>query len=601
MPGKQVKYVTDMSGVQSFQDSLYGLRVRYISIATTFDVGRRFKDLKQSEDVTARLPRSLGITLIIGSSGESPSGASDSMSFEFDLQQTEVVAALKSLDLIGFKVIGHNLQSDFITLMSIGCLFRCSSVYDCLLAARAMDLGVEPAELIEQIARIKSTEPNHLSAEIKSDTAIERFWNCEHSLEVLVGRYQIETMTPVLSGSSTSSILGAGARSALIARLYPAQYEELVSRGLQTYLEQVTFPLIEHLANMELPGVTVAVDGVVGLIRGLRSEIQSVDFVESTASHRLLEQAKRLLNMTDSTGKIHPNWRQFGTRTGRIMARVVPGITKKLRKFIIPSPGYGIFTIDIRAAEFLMAAILSGDEELMRVYNTKDFYLWFGTLISPEIFDPDDLIAIRDGSIDIDVALNRYAESRESFKSIALGMLYDKTDETIARDTGLMPSHVRFIRQEWRERFRLLTAFMDRQVLLGSTLGELRLSNGLSTDVRNVERLSAVCPNNVIQAACADVFTRILLDCSRLGRVYQTHILFAQHDEIVAEAPLGRYSECVASFRDSFMKNLSRYSSTGDVKLTRVSVDDRHPNHWSHPSTPKKGEECHSKFNINIL
>ena len=392
-----------------------------------------------------------------------------------------------------------------------------------------------------------------LIAEIKGDEYLEGYWLERHSLVTLA-----QTLGLANANALPAADLGAVQRVRLLTQVYSAQVDRAATHGCLSYLQDVVFPLIEPLAQMEWRGAKLDRDGLAELASRLRKSL-SVQVLENKSDRVLLDYANRLLDVADKNDSVHPVWRQLGTRTGRITARVVPSVHRKLRRYITSPDGNGQFSIDIKSAEFLIAALLSGDVELLRVCSDEDFYISLGASVFPDMFDANDLSALRDGSADIPMIKAKYKDVRDSvFKKMALGMLYGQSARTASSETDLRVTHVELIQRRFKKKFHVLHAFLDREVERGCTDREIHLANGLRINLKGLDRMVARCRNNLVQGTCSDLFTRILLDCLRMAGRFDAQVLFALHDGLLVQAPIDQMIECADYFQQLFVREFQR-------------------------------------------
>lgn len=84
-------------------------------------------------------------------------------------------------------------------------------------------------------------------------------------------------------------------------------------------------------------------------------------------------------------GRVHPNWKPFGTVSGRLssphqqLPRITdpknPALEDRVREIYCAKPGYVIFHFDISQAEMRCAANLSGDPVFMKAAAEKDVHV----------------------------------------------------------------------------------------------------------------------------------------------------------------------------------------------------------------------------------
>lgn len=115
----------------------------------------------------------------------------------------------------------------------------------------------------------------------------------------------------------------------------------------------------------------------------------------------------------------------FRARTGRNQpsnSKFVLGQSAWLRSLIQPQPHHVVSNIDWAQQEFGIAAALSGDQAMIRAYESDDPYLTF---------------AKQAGAAPPDATKASHGATREQFKTCALGTLYNMGANTLSERTGL--------------------------------------------------------------------------------------------------------------------------------------------------------------------
>jgi hypothetical protein len=115
----------------------------------------------------------------------------------------------------------------------------------------------------------------------------------------------------------------------------------------------------------------------------------------------------------------------FQSRTGRNQpsnAKSIFGPSVWLRHLIKPEPGRAVAYIDWAAQELAIAAVLSGDQNMIAAYTSGDPYLWFAKLA---------------GAVPADATKQSHETVRDVFKTCMLGVNYAMGAWTLAGRTGL--------------------------------------------------------------------------------------------------------------------------------------------------------------------
>lgn len=91
---------------------------------------------------------------------------------------------------------------------------------------------------------------------------------------------------------------------------------------------------------------------------------------------------KAYLNLADTEGVLHPNYKLHGTKTSRLSCELpnlqqIPKTTDKewngkLKDAFIPRDGFGLWTIDFSQLQFRMAVSYANEERLIDIFNDRD-------------------------------------------------------------------------------------------------------------------------------------------------------------------------------------------------------------------------------------
>jgi hypothetical protein len=133
----------------------------------------------------------------------------------------------------------------------------------------------------------------------------------------------------------------------------------------------------------------------------------------------------------DSVGpdkRVRPYMNIYGAQSGRSQPAATGFMFLKpawMRALVEPEKGKFLFGIDYGQQEFFIAALLSGDQEMIKAYLSGDPYLYMGK---------------RAGAIPEDGTKKTHSDIRDMFKSTTLGILFMMTkyglSEKLTADTG---------------------------------------------------------------------------------------------------------------------------------------------------------------------
>lgn len=211
--------------------------------------------------------------------------------------------------------------------------------------------------------------------------------------------------------------------------------------------------------------------------------------------------------------------------------------------FRASAPGYRLVSIDYSQIEMRIAAHMSGDASMLRIFAStgagQDIY----AALAASIF--------RVGSVE-----GVSAQQRASAKTIALGLLYGMAVPLMARKLGISDNQATEEFKKFKSAFPGLVQFTEQARAFakkhGYTLsitGRRRYLLGISSDVFQVRAYAErQVVNTIVQGTAADVIklAMIMVDRNlRIGRCsspdesrpLRGRLLMQIHDELLLEAP----------------------------------------------------------------
>lgn len=127
--------------------------------------------------------------------------------------------------------------------------------------------------------------------------------------------------------------------------------------------------------------------------------------------------------------RAHPYLNAYGAQSGRYQPKATGFIHLKsawMRSLVEPKPGKAICAIDYGSEEFLLAALMSGDKNMLKAYESGDVYLYFAKLA---------------GAVPWEGSKSDYKKERDLFKATTLGISYQMGSLSlslkITADTGI--------------------------------------------------------------------------------------------------------------------------------------------------------------------
>lgn len=172
--------------------------------------------------------------------------------------------------------------------------------------------------------------------------------------------------------------------------------------------------------------------------------------------------ARGMLKHFRSDGRMHPTFRIDGTETGRISGKdpnllnIPRSGTKegKMAKCIFrATPGNRLVQLDFSQQELRVAAALSGDEAMKKVFQAGEDLHWFTAREISQVAWGIPSDQVKD-------------EHRSFAKSVIFGLIYGKTDTGLAEQLGISQEEAKKIRNAILGRFPQLRRYIKE--MLGS-------------------------------------------------------------------------------------------------------------------------------------
>lgn len=162
------------------------------------------------------------------------------------------------------------------------------------------------------------------------------------------------------------------------------------------------------------------------------------------------------------TGKIHCNFNQYGTVTGRMSSsspnlQNIPSKNKEIRKMFVADEGYCLIGGDYSQQEPRILAHMSGDEQLIHAYTTgKDLYAHVGSLALKVPYE-DCLEHYPDGSVNQEGKLRR-----SRMKAIVLALMYGKGTKALAADLKISLEDASSLMKSFFTEFPKVNEFINK-------------------------------------------------------------------------------------------------------------------------------------------
>ncbi len=244
-----------------------------------------------------------------------------------------------------------------------------------------------------------------------------------------------------------------------------------------------------------------------------------------------------LLKAVDTTGRIHTDFKQTETRTGRISSRepnlqnipVRTELGSRFRKYFVASPGYLLLDADYSQIELRVLASMSGDEKMIAAFTAeRDIH----TETASEIFKvPREMVT---------------PELRRRAKAVNFGIVYGIGAFSLAQDVGVSMGEAKAYIDGYLATYsgvaRYLDATVERAVKDGyvtTMYGRRRALPELASSNKMLQALGKrLAMNTPIQGTAADIIKLAMIRVrDRLKKEgLDARLVLQVHDELIVES-----------------------------------------------------------------
>jgi DNA polymerase-1 len=235
-----------------------------------------------------------------------------------------------------------------------------------------------------------------------------------------------------------------------------------------------------------------------------------------------------------ATGRIHPDFQQYGADTGRFSCtkpnvQQIPA-TSDFRSCFVAAPGYKLITCDYSQAELRILAELSEDPGFVSAFVSGG-----------------DLHAITASQM-FNVPLDQVTKTqRSAAKSINFGLAYGRGAGSLALQLGVSPDEARALIETYFKAYRGVQKWLDTAARQGVTKGYTTTLLGRkryydvppSTDPDYRSKIASIerqAKNSPIQGGNADMTKIALVYLREALQGLDARVVNTVHDEIVVEA-----------------------------------------------------------------
>ena len=249
--------------------------------------------------------------------------------------------------------------------------------------------------------------------------------------------------------------------------------------------------------------------------------------------------AEGLLNYIQADGRIHGEFNQMVTATGRISStnpnlQNIPVRTELGRRFrtvFVPKPGCVFIDADYSQVELRILASLSGDAKLIAAYK-----------------DASDIHAVTASQV-FHVPLEEVTpELRRNAKAVNFGIVYGISAFGLSEGLSISRSEAKEYIERYFAAYPDVKKYLDGEVAFAHEHGYVKTIFGRRRPVPDINASNfmrrsfseRVAMNSPIQGSAADIMKKAMNEVNRALRAggYESRIVLQVHDELLIEAPV---------------------------------------------------------------
>lgn len=245
-----------------------------------------------------------------------------------------------------------------------------------------------------------------------------------------------------------------------------------------------------------------------------------------------------LPQMTDSQGRIHTDFVQTGTATGRLSCRepnlqnipVRSDAGRKIRSAFTAPEGKVLISADYAQIELVVLAHLSQDPKMCESFiNGTDVHKATAAMIygvTPEAVT---------------------AEMRRTAKTINFGVIYGMSAFRLAQDLGISRTQASLFIDNYFKMYAKINSFIHNTVINAEQSGYVETIFGRKRPILNInsknkiEKSAAerIAVNTPVQGSAADIVKKAMLNVvsGLKASKSEAHLLLQVHDELIFECP----------------------------------------------------------------
>lgn len=473
------------------------------------------------------------------------------------------------------KKIGHNLKSLGRSLSQESGVGLNGILFDAMLASYILNPGereysLNKATLSANLGSVEEGDSKEKSAgylfELKEilskkikDNGLEKvFYEIEMPLITILLSMEIKGIKTDVSYLEKFSVELAKKLEKLEKEIYDLAGEKFNINSPQ----QISKILFEKL-KIEIKGLRKTPGGVISTgaseLEKLRGAHPITDLI---LEYRELFKLKStyvdaLPKMIATDGRIHTNYNQVGTSTGRLSSlepnlQNIPIRTElgaSIRRAFVASDGYKLVSLDYSQIELRLASVIAGDEKMITAFKEgKDIHV----ITASEIFN-----------VPIDQVDDKM---RRAAKTLNFGVLYGMSAKSFSENAKIEYADAKKFIKEYFSDFSGIASYIEKTVEKARSLGYVETLMGRRRYIPEIlsgswqikqaaERMAANMP---IQGTAADIMKMAMIkvyDLMGLSDRDDIRLILQIHDELVFEIKKDMIKQESKKIRD-IMENI---------------------------------------------
>lgn len=245
-----------------------------------------------------------------------------------------------------------------------------------------------------------------------------------------------------------------------------------------------------------------------------------------------------LLKVVDKNSRIHTNFKQTGTATGRLSSSdpnlqnipIRTELGRELRRYFVPqSEDYVLIDADYSQIELRLLAAISGDTDMTAAFvEGRDIH----TSTAATVFNvpPDDVTS----------------DLRKRAKAVNFGIMYGIGEYSLSQDIGISVAQAKRYISDYLASYPAIDAYLKGTVaeaydkgFVTTVFGRRRYIPELRAQKRQLRSFGErVAMNSPIQGSAADIIKIAMINVERrlLDAGIDARLILQVHDELVIEA-----------------------------------------------------------------